>query len=120
MPANLVLHEGNSFAFYGFHNDCGRHSFGSLCFVKSSTQLCHIISVCNIDHMEIKCLKFLIDRVWRAYVLYLTVDLKAVVVNDHYKVVQFSGTCEHSSFPYLAFLDLAVSKKCVYTIAVIR
>ena len=75
----------------------------------------NIISI-NHNCVEIKCLKFLIDRVWRAYVLYLTVDLKAVVVNDHYKVVQFSGTCEHSSFPYLTFLDLAVSKQCIYTV----
>ena len=39
MPANLVFHERYPFAFYCFHNDRSRHSFHSLCLVKSSAQL---------------------------------------------------------------------------------
>ena len=69
--------------------------------------------------MEIECFEFLIDRVWGAYVLNFTIDLKTIVINDHYKIVQFPCSCKHCSFPYLTLLDLAVSKKCVYTIAVI-
>ena len=44
MPANLVLHERYPFAFYCFHNDRSRHSFHSLCLVKSSAQLRHVIA----------------------------------------------------------------------------
>ena len=82
-------------------------------------ELFHAISVFHIDHMEIKCFKLFVDRVWRTYVIYLTVDLKAIIVNDHNKVVQISVACKHGSLPDLTFLDLSVSKKSVYSVGII-
>ena len=119
MPAYCVLHVGNAFTFYCFHDDGRRHTFCSSCLIKRSFQLIHIVAVCNIDHMEIESFKFLVDRVWGAYICNITIDLKSVIVHDHNQVVQFAEACEHSCLPYLSFLDLAVSKQCVYTIVII-
>ena len=54
------------------------------------------------------------NRVWRAYFVNFTVDLKSVVVHDHYQVVQFAESGKHSCLPNLTFLDLAITKKCIY------
>ena len=116
MPSGLVFHKGNTLTFDSFHNDCGRHSFDSLCFVKCSFQLIHIISVCYIDHMEIKCFKFLINRIWRANFIYFSIDLKSIIINNHNKVVQFTEACEHSCLPNLTFLNLTIAKKCIHPV----
>ena len=63
VPLYGVFHKGNAFAFYGLHDNGCRHSFYCFCFIECSLKLIHIISVCNIDHMEIKSFKFLVDRI---------------------------------------------------------
>ena len=105
MPAYLVLHEGNAFSFYGLCNDRSRHSLCLTRLFKCSTNLIKVISI-DIDRMEIKCLKFFVDRVRRTYFINSSIDLKVIIVNDHNQIVQFAESCPHGSFPDLAFLDL--------------
>ena len=69
--------------------------------------------------MEIKRLEFLIDGVGRAYFVNPAVDLKTVVVHDHHQIVKLTETGEHSRFPHLAFLNLAVAQKSVYSVGVV-
>ena len=66
--------------------------------------------------MEIKCLKFFVDRVRRTYFINSSIDLKVIIVNDHNQIVQFAESCPHGSFPDLAFLDLTVSAECIDTV----
>ena len=115
----LVLHERNTFALHCFHNNCNRHSLYSSCLIKSCLQLIHVISVFHIDHMEIKCFKLFVDRVWRTYVIYLTVDHEGHYCQQSQQgCPDFCGlqTC---SLPDLTFLDLAVSQKSVYSVRII-
>ena len=119
MPSGLVFHEGYTFTLNCLHNDCCRHSLDCSCLVKCSLELIHIISVFNIDHMEIKCLKFLIDRIRRADFINFTINLKSVIVHDHYQVVQFTEACKHSRLPYLTFLNLTISQESIYSVSFI-
>ena len=45
-----------------------------------------IISI-DIDHMEIECFKFLINRIWRTYFFYRSIYLKVIVIYDYGQVV---------------------------------
>ena len=119
MPAYCVLHVGNAFTFYCFHDDSCRHTLCSSCLIKSSLQLIHIVAVRNIDHMEIESFKFLVDRIRGAYICNVTIDLKSIVIYDHNQVVQFTEACEHSCLPHLAFLDLTITQQCIYSIVII-
>ena len=92
MPSGLVFHEGNSFSFDCLCNNCSWHSLCLASLFESCFDLVKVISI-NIDHMEVKCLEFLIDRIWRVNVCNLSIDLKVVIVNDHYQVVQLSVSC---------------------------
>ena len=112
MPSHIVLHEGYSLTLYGMGDDRCRHSLGCLCFLECCIDLVKIISV-DINYMEIKCFKLLIDRIWGTHILNGSVDLKVIIIYDHYKVVQFSVTCKHGSLPDLSFLDLPVSAQTV-------
>ena len=66
--------------------------------------------------MEIESLEFLVDGVGGADVSNISVDLKSVVVHDHYQVVQLSGSGKHRCLPDLSFLDLTVAQKGKYPI----
>ena len=68
--------------------------------------------------METERFEFFVDRVRRVYIVDLTVNLQTVVVYDHNQVVQFSVGCKHGCLPYLSFLDLAVTKQCIYTVII--
>ena len=70
----------------------------------------------DADYMEIKCLKFLVNRIGGANLIHRAVDLKSVVIHNHDQIIQLSVTCEHRSFPDLAFLDLPVAKECINTV----
>ena len=70
--------------------------------------------------MEIECFKLLIDGIRRADFADRAVDLQVVVVNDHAQVVQFVESCEHGSFPDLAFFDLTVSEECIHSPCLVR
>ena len=71
------------------------------------------MAVLDIDHMEIKGLELLVDRIWIVDVRDVSVNLQTVVVDDHTEIVKLFGSREHGSLPDLAFLDLAVSEQCV-------
>ena len=118
MPSYLVLHEGYTFSFYCLSNNSCRLSFDCLCFFECSIDLIKVISI-NIDYMEIKCLKLLIDRVRRVNFCNCSVNLKIVIINDNNEIIQFSMCCQHGSLPYLTFLDLTVSEQCVYSVVCI-
>lgn len=93
-------------------------SFYCLCFFECSIDLIKVISI-NIDYMEIKCLKLLIDRVRRVDFCNCSINLKIVIINDNNEIIQFSMCCQHGSLPYLTFLDLTVSEQCVYSVVCI-
>ena len=110
----------NCILFRGVRVEKGAVVDGCILFkdtvVGRGAQLRHVISISYIYYMEIECFEFLIDRVWGAYVLNFTIDLKTIVINDHYKIVQFSEACKHSSFPNLTFLNLAIAQNGIDTI----
>ena len=115
MPVAYILHEGNAFSFYCLSDNCCRHSLCLSSFFKCRTDLIEIISI-NIDHMEVECLEFFIDRVRRTYFVHCTVNLKVIVIYNDYKIVQFLKTSPHCCFPDLSFLNLSITAKCVYTV----
>ena len=118
VPSGLVLHVGYALAFHCLCNDGCRLSFHCLRLFKCRVDLIKIISI-DIDHMEIKCFKFLVDRIWRINFCDRAVNLQIIVIHDHYKVVQFLMSSKHGSLPYLTFLDLTVSEQCVYSVVCI-
>ena len=65
--------------------------------------------------MEIECLELFINRIRRTYLIDGSVDLQVVVIYHNAEVVQLTEASEHSSLPYLSFLDLTVTQQCVYT-----
>lgn len=69
--------------------------------------------------MKIESLKFIADWIWRAYVFNLSVNLQPVVVHNYAQVVQLAVSGKHRCFPYLPFLNLAVSEQRIDTVAVI-
>ena len=73
----------------------------------------------DFDYIKIECFELVGDGIRRTYVFNLTVNLKSVVVYDYNKVVKFSVTCEHCSFPDLAFLDFTVAAKSVYSVILV-
>ena len=64
--------------------------FTSLASSKAACNLAKIIAVRHIDHVEIKRLKFLIDRIGRTYLFNCTVDLKAVIIYNHNQIIQLT------------------------------
>ena len=72
--------------------------------------------VINIDHMEVKCLKLLVDRIRGINFLDRTVDLKIIIIYNHNQIVQLVAGCQHGCFPHLSFLDLTISKKCIHSV----
>ena len=77
--------------------------------------LAEIMAV-NADDMEIKCLKFLIDRIRGTDFIHRTVNLESVIIHDHDQIIQFSVACEHRSFPDLTFFNLPVAKERINTV----
>ena len=82
MPRSFIFHERNIFSFDRLRDDRCRFSFSLLCFFKCRCDLVKVMSV-NIDHMEVKCIKLLVDRVWRIDICNISIDLKSIVVYDH-------------------------------------
>jgi len=115
MPSDLVLHKGNSLSFDRLCNDGGRLPFHRLRFFECGVDLIKVISV-NLDHMEVKCFKLLVDRIRRVDFLDRTVDLKIVIIYNHNQVVQLMAGCQHGCLPHLAFLDLTISEKCIHSV----
>ena len=115
MPVYLSLHERDPFALQGMGNDCRGHSFCFPRFLKSLTDLLHIVSILQINHMEIKGLKFLVNRIGRADLVDSAVNLHPVIIHNHHKIVQFAEPGKHGRFPYLPFLDLSVPEQGVDT-----
>ena len=108
MPSGCVLHVGYALTLDSLGDDCGRLSLGIPRLLKGRTNLIKIVSIDN-DGVEIERLKLLIDLIWRAYLVNLSVDLQIVVIHDYNKVVQFSVACPHGCLPDLTLLNLAVS-----------
>ena len=64
----------------------------------------------NLDHMEIKCLELVRDRIRRTYILNLSVNLQPIVIYDHNQIVQLACTGKHGCLPDLSLLDLTISQ----------
>ena len=63
--------------------------------------------------MEVECFEFFVYRIGVVDLIDGTVDLKTVIIHDHYQIVQLLGTGKHGCLPNLAFLYLAVSQQCI-------
>ena len=111
MPSGIVFHVGNALALHSLHHDRSWHSLGCLRLVECSFQLIKIVAVRHIDYVEIEGLEFFIDGIRGADIRNVSINLKPIVVHNDNQIVQLPCAGKHCRLPYLAFLDLAVSKQ---------
>ena len=71
--------------------------------------LLHIVAVRNFDHIISECQGFGFDIAQAHHFVVGTVDLQAVVVQDHGQVVQLVVCGGHAGFPDQAFLAFTVA-----------
>jgi hypothetical protein len=72
----------------------------------------------SCDNVPAKCCKLVNDRIWRHYVLYLSVDLKSVIIHNSNEVIKLIMSGKHCSLPYLTLFDLAVAKDSIHLIGI--
>ena len=66
--------------------------FVSLASLNAARDLIDSRCPSNVDHMEIECFKFLVDRIRGTYIRDVTIDLKSVVVHDKLPGCPVSGS----------------------------
>lgn len=74
MPACLILHERNALSFDTLGNDRRWHSLCLTSLTECSINLLKVMCI-NLNNMEIKCLKLVRERIWRTYILNISIDL---------------------------------------------
>ena len=77
------------------------------------------MTVLHINHVEIKSLELLVNRIRIVDFLERSVDLKVIVIYDHAQVIELLCACEQGCLPYLALLYLAVADQCIYAVILV-
>src|ERR1035437_4339696 len=116
MPAEILLHETNPFAFDRIAEYHGR-LFGGYRRqpVKSINNLSHIMSV-YFHHIPVKGSPFI--RVWlKVHVFVVKAGHHLFVsVDNADQVTQFIGTCGICRFPDLTFTSLSITHHAEHTV----
>ena len=113
MPADLVLHEGDTLALHRLGDDAGRAPLGRPRLGEGSAELVEVIAVGDLDDMEPERAELVGDGHRGVDLLDGPVDLQAVVVDDDAEVVEVMVAGEHGRLPDLPLLDLAIAEKGV-------
>ena len=110
VPARLVFHKRNALALNAFGNNSHRHPFYFPGFLKGSLQRIKIIDITSAITWKLKGFKFFINRIRRAYIGNIAVNLKSVIISNNNRLSIFwrLQTC---SLPHLAFLNFPVAKQ---------
>ena len=115
MPGCLVLHKGNPPALHRAGNDGCGHPLDIPGLGKGAANLVKIMAV-NVDHVEIEGFQLPVNGIGRADLLYIPVDLQAIVVNDQHQVVQPAVAGKHGCLPDLSLLNLTVSCQGIHPV----
>ena len=109
MPACFIFHERYILALYGFHNNRGRLALCCLCLVYGIEQCIEIMCV-RADYIPAESLEFFINRSRIHYVLYVSVNLQAVIINKNREIIKLIMSRKHCLLPDLTFLQLTVTE----------
>ena len=109
MPIAAVFHEGNTLALDSVaQNELGLAVFRRTKLVERIDYLLHIVAVYG-HAFEAERFKLFRKIQHRHDLITGSVDLKVIVIAEHYDVIQLIFVAYLSSFPDLAFLTLAVA-----------
>ena len=85
---------------------------------KGGADLIEIVAVGKLHHVELKGAELVGERHGVVDLLDGTVDLQAVVVDDHTEVIELLVAGKHGGLPDLALLALAIAQQGVRAISI--
>src|SRR5690606_40424498 len=112
MPVHHALHEGDALALDGVRDDEGGPALGGVRLFHGAEAGSAVVPV-DGDDVPVEGLELFAKRLDVHHVLYESVDLGLVVVQDGDQVVEPVLGRAHQRFPDLALLHLAVAEQAV-------